>query len=260
MNAGVGILGLAHLMAKKNLKYDTVEGRNFAHELGETHYWHLVKASLRISKEIGTAPWMHKTYWPEGWNPLKTYNRNVDELVTVGPKRDWAGLTAEIVANGGIAHSVLCAHMPGESSTIAAGTTNGPYPIRDTSLSKTNDTNALAWVAPDATTLKDRYQRAWDIHPDDMLKFYAVLQKWCDQSISADLWRRLQGAATVGTKEIIRTFLTMWKYGVKTRYYFNLLTGKSVNLNSENPDSPAPDAVQSPEPQDDQAICESCAL
>lgn len=115
MNAGVGILGLAHLMAKKNLKFDTLEGRNFAHELAETHYWHLVKASLRISKEIGVAPWMHKTLWPEGWTPLSTYNRNVDSLVTVGNKRDWEGLSAEIVANGGIAHSVLCAHMPGES-------------------------------------------------------------------------------------------------------------------------------------------------
>ena len=115
MNAGVGILGLAHLMAKKNLKFDTLEGRNFAHELAETHYWHLVKASLRISKEIGVAPWMHKTLWPEGWTPLSTYNRNVDSLVTVGNKRDWEGLSAEIVANGGIAHSVLAAHMPGES-------------------------------------------------------------------------------------------------------------------------------------------------
>lgn len=260
MNAGVGILGLAHLMAKKNMKFDTLEGRNFAHELAETHYWHLVKASLRISKEIGVAPWMHKTLWPEGWTPLSTYNRNVDSLVTVGNKRDWEGLSAEIVANGGIAHSVLCAHMPGESSTIAAGTTNGVYPIRDTSLNKTNDTNALAWVAPDSTVLKDRYQRAWDTHPDDMLKFYAVLQKWCDQSISADLWRRLPGAETVGTKEIIRTFLTMWKFGVKTRYYFNLLTGKSINLNSEEPDSTAKPVVQSPETSQDEPICTSCSL
>ena len=168
--------------------------------------------------------------------------------------------TIDIQVNSEKHEYIIAGGLVVHNSTIAAGTTNGVYPIRDTSLNKTNDTNALAWVAPDSTVLKDRYQRAWDTHPDDMLKFYAVLQKWCDQSISADLWRRLPGAETVGTKEIIRTFLTMWKYGVKTRYYFNLLTGKSINLNSEEPDSTATDAVQSPESPEDEPTCVSCSL
>jgi curved DNA-binding protein CbpA len=103
----------------------------------------------------------------------------------------------------------------------------------------------------------DIFSQFFGGNPDDMLKFYAVLQKWCDQSISADLWRRLPGAETVGTKEIIRTFLTMWKFGVKTRYYFNLLTGKSINLNSEEPESVV---LESPESSQDEPICTSCSL
>ena len=143
LSAGVGILGLAHLMAKEGQKYDTQEGRNFIHEVFETHMWHLIGASLRLGKELGNAPWMHKTLWPEGWLPIDTYEKKVDELVTVGNKRDWESRRQEIIANKGIRNSVLGAHMPGESSTIAAGTTNGPYAVRELYIMKTNDTQEL---------------------------------------------------------------------------------------------------------------------
>lgn len=115
MSAGVGIVGLAHLMAKKGQKYDTQEGKNYIHEVAETHAWHLYNAALRIGQEQGNAPWMHKTKWPEGWTPLETYNKNVDQLVTVGNKRDWKGLKQRIIANGGIGFSVCISHMPAES-------------------------------------------------------------------------------------------------------------------------------------------------
>jgi hypothetical protein len=115
MNAGIGIVGLAHLMAKKGLSYSSQEGRDFCHELAETHYWHLVNASLELSKEYGVAKWMYKTKWVDGWTPLDTYCGNVDKLVTVENKRDWKTLSEKIKANGGILNSVLCAHMPSES-------------------------------------------------------------------------------------------------------------------------------------------------
>ncbi len=115
LSAGVGILGLAHLMAKEDQRYDTQEGRNFIHTLLETHAWHLISASLRLGQELGNAPWMHRTRWPDGWLPIDTYERRVDGLVTVGNTRDWEGLRARIVENGGIRNSVVTAHMPGES-------------------------------------------------------------------------------------------------------------------------------------------------
>jgi ribonucleotide reductase alpha subunit len=115
MNAGVGIVGLAHLLAKKGLKYSSQEGKNFIHEIAETHYWHLANAALELSKEFGNAPWMYKTKWPEGWLPIDTYCKSVDNIVTVENKRDWESLRAKIIANGGIAFSVLAAMMPSES-------------------------------------------------------------------------------------------------------------------------------------------------
>ena len=257
LSAGVGILGLAHLMAKEKQQYDTQEGRNFIHELAETHTWHLINASLKLGKELGNAPWMHKTAWPDGWLPLDTYGKKVDELVTIKNMRDWETLRAEIIANKGIRNSVLAAHMPGESSTVAAGTTNGPYPIRELSIMKTNDTLVNHWVAPESTRLKKWYQIAWDISTTDMIKVYAIFQKWCDQAISADLYVKIQGDKKVSSTDIIQDYLNQVKYDMKTRYYVNSLTSKGVDLTkSENATA---QIIPEPEPLDDNN-CESCSL
>lgn len=230
MNAGVGIIGLAHYMAKHGQKYSTQEGLNFIHELAETHMWHLINASLRLGKEKGNAPWMHKTKWPQGWMPIDTYEKSVDEIVTVGNKRDWEELRARVIENGGIRNSVVCTHMPGESSSIASETTNGLYPIRDYDLVKTNDTMALHYVVPDATKLRDAYEIAWGILTRQMRKCYAVVQKFTDQAISMDDWKDVRGTSTIKSSELAEDFLMMFEYGAKSRYYVNSLTGKDIQV------------------------------
>jgi hypothetical protein len=115
LNAGVGIMGLAHYMAKNKVKYTTDEGKKEIDRLSERHAWHLINASLELSKKYGVAPWMNRTKWPEGWLPIDTYNRNVDGVITHSPQYDWEGLRSKIVENGGIRNSSLINHMPGES-------------------------------------------------------------------------------------------------------------------------------------------------
>lgn len=253
MNAGVGILGLAHLMAKEGQRYSTLEGRNFIHELSETHAWHLYNASLKLGQEYGNAPWMHKTKWPKGWLPIDTYEKRVDTFVSVGNKRDWENLRGRIVANGGIRNSVCIAYMPGESSTIAAGTTNGPYPIRDFDLLKGNDTLVVNYVAPDSTKLRDKYEIAWDVPIPEMIMCYGVMQKWTDQGISADLYSRLQGAAKVSSSEMVDTYLSLVRAGLKSRYYHNSLTGKGLELNKA-------EELDEQLMLEDAAECEACSL
>lgn len=252
ISAGVGIIGLAHLMALKGLTYDSQEGLNFIHELFETHYWHLVNASLRLGKEHGNAPWMHKTSWPEGWLPIDTYEKRVDSLVTIGNKRDWEGLRKKIIANGGIRNSVLVAHMPGESSSIASGSTNGVYPIRDFWLNKTNDTLSIDYVVPGSTDLRDKYQIVWDVPAKKLIHAYAVMQKWTDQAISADIYHKLQGDTTIGTTEMLELYFEMVKYGVKSRYYVNNLTSKNKTAETT---ITVQEVVEEIEPD-----CEGCKL
>lgn len=114
MSAGVGIVDLAHALAKNKLKYSSQEGRDFIHKVCESHYWHLLNASLELSKEFGNAEWMDKTRWTDenSWLPLDTYKKTVDSVVTVDNQYDWESMRQRVIANKGHAFSVLVAHMP----------------------------------------------------------------------------------------------------------------------------------------------------
>jgi ribonucleoside-diphosphate reductase alpha chain len=211
----------------------------------------LINASLKLGQELGNAPWMHKTSWPTGWLPIDTYERRVDQIVTVENKRDWESLRKSIIENGGIRNSVVHALMPGESSSLSSGTTNGPYPIREISIMKTNDTGVNYWVAPEGTKLKKYYQSAWDIPSLDMIKFYAIWQKWTDQAISSDLYVNIKGSDKISSSTMITDYLDIVKYGLKTRYYINSNTSNGVDLTTEE------NAVND---LDENGECESCKL
>ena len=129
-------------------------------------------------------------------------------------------------------HYILENGLVSHNSSISGGTTNGIYPIRDFYLNKTNETLSISYVVPDSTKLKDKYQIAWDIAPKDLIDCYAIIQKWTDQAISADLYRKLQGDEKVSSTEMLQGYFQRYKLGLKQRYYQNSLTAKGINMNS----------------------------
>lgn len=234
MSAGVGIMGLATWLAKNGLDYTSNAGKDAIHFIAERHMYHMIEASLRISKERGVAPWIHKTLWPEGWLPIDTYKKTVDDIKTDGTKFDcmfnWERLRKEIIANGGIGHSVLVAYMPGESSSKALGGANSIYPVRRLTLSKNDQNNHLYWAAPYGDDPSVKYQFAWDIPTKDLIDCYAIFQKFTDQGISADFYRRIVGAEKIDSNELLKDYFYMVKMGMKTRYYFNTETTANLSL------------------------------
>ena len=173
---------------------------------------------------------MHKTKWPDGWLPIDSYKKSVDEIVEPVYFYDWEALRAEVIENGGIRNSCLITHMPTESSSKASSVPNSVYPIRDLYLKKTDRNTVISWCAPNCDLLGEKYQIAWNIPSVDLIKVYAVLQKFCDQSISADLYQDRRGdKVEVTTEQMITEFLAMVKYGMKTRYYQNSLVAAENN-------------------------------
>jgi ribonucleoside-diphosphate reductase alpha chain len=229
MNAGVGLIGTAHYLAKHHVEYGSDEAKRLVHELAEKHAYSVIKASLQLGKELGNAPWIDRTKWGEGWLPIDTYKKSVDNVVDGSLLLDWESLRSQIIDNGGIRNSSLINHMPSESSSKAAATTNGVYPIRQLAILKTDESNTIYWAAPDAEKLAKWYTSAWNVPTKDMVDTYAIIQKFSDQSISADEYRVLEDDETVGTDEIISNYLYMTKMGMKTRYYLNTKTSSSIH-------------------------------
>lgn len=234
MSAGVGIMGLATHLAQNGLNYTSDAGKDEMHFIAERHMYCLIEASLQISKERGLAPWMHKTKWPQGWLPIDTYKKAVDKIKSDGTEFsnlfNWEKLRAAIIENGGIGHSVLAAYMPGESSSKALGGANSIYPVRRLTLSKNDQNNHLYWAAPYGDDPAIKYQFAWDIPTKDMIDCYAIFQKFTDQAISADLYRRIVGSEQIDINDLLKEYFYMVKMGMKSRYYYNTETTANLSL------------------------------
>jgi ribonucleoside-diphosphate reductase alpha chain len=224
-NAAIGIVGPAYTLAKKGIRYSSPEGLIEHHRIAERHAYFVIKASLQLGKERGNAEWIHKTKWPQGWTPAKTYKRTVDELVDPSYcVYDWDELSEEIIANKGIRNSSVIAEMPTESSSKATGLPNSYYPVRALVLTKSDLNNTIEWVAKDNDIFGDQYELAYTIPPKNMVNVHAVYQKWTDMSLSADEYHDRSVNPWLSQVELVDLRLYAHKYGVKAKYYSNSLT------------------------------------
>jgi ribonucleoside-diphosphate reductase alpha chain len=236
LNAGVGLLGVAYSLARKGIRYSSDEGLAEHHKISERHSYWVIRASLRLGKELGNAPWINKTKWPQGWLPIDTYKKSIDKLIgfDIALNYDWEQLRAEIIQNKGIRNSSLIAHMPTESSSKASGIPNSIYPVRELSMKKSDVSNILDWVAPDSDIYGENYELAWNIPSKRMIPIYGIYQKFTDQAISADLWKDRSINPTISKKEILEELILMFMAGMKTRYYQNSKTSKQSNKIEES--------------------------
>lgn len=230
LNAAVGMIGVAYDLAKNGLTYTSKEGLQYLHWLGERHSYSLIKASIRLGKERGNAAWMNKTKWPEGWLPIDTYKKDVDEGMDFTYRYDWEKLRSELIENKGMRFSALVAHMPTESSSKTSGLPNGVYPVRAVYLKKTDGSAAIDYIVKDSDTIADKYDIAWGHTPEQQMRYYGVIQKFTDQTISADIYSDRTDKPELKSSRLLDELFWMYKFGVKTRYYTNSKTTKGLKL------------------------------
>lgn len=111
---GVGIIGLAHFLAKQGFSYEEQGAWDACHKLAESIQYNLLKASCQLAKEKGPCEYFNRLKYSDGILPIDTYKKDVDEISSVPYYYDWESLRKEIVENG-LRHSTLTAAMPSES-------------------------------------------------------------------------------------------------------------------------------------------------
>lgn len=226
---GVGVTNFAYWLAKNDLKYSDKESLVKVDEMFEHIQFSLLKASNKLAKEKGACEWFDRTTYSDGIMPIDRYNKNVDELVKRDYSCDWEGLRKEIMTHG-LRNSVLTAIMPAESSAVVQNATNGIEPVRSLVTIKKSKSGLIKQVVPEIARLKNKYELAYDM-PDNKgyTNICAVIQKWIDQSISANHYYQysLEGISLAG---VIKDLLHSYKYGLKTLYYANTDDKKSDNI------------------------------
>jgi ribonucleoside-diphosphate reductase alpha chain len=248
---GVGVINFAYWLARNGTNY-TSPNLDLVHEYAEAWSYYLIKASADLAVESGACPKTLDTKYSQGVLPIDTYKKEVDELVAPVYKMDWDYIRRYCVSYG-IRNSTLMALMPSETSAQISNSTNGIEPPRALVSIKQSKDGILKQVVPEINRLKNKYELLWDQKsPEGYIKIVAVLQKFIDQSISTNTSYnpKFYEDGKIPMSEMLGHLLMMYKYGVKTGYYFNTNDGAGeIEVNDLPPGQ-----------VDNEDSCESCTI
>lgn len=224
---GVGVINYAYYLAKNGARYSDDSALGLTHQTFEALQFYLLKASNKLAKEQGACPAFNETTYSQGILPIDTYKADLDKICQEPLHLDWETLRRDITEHG-LRNSTLTALMPSETSSQIANATNGIEPPRGLVSIKASKDGILKQVVPEIATLKDQYELLWQMpNNDGYLKLVAIMQKFVDQSISAntnyDPVRYAGGR--VPMKILLKDLLNAYKMGVKTLYYHNTRDG-----------------------------------
>ena len=224
---GVGVINYAYYLAKNGVRYSDDSALGLTHQTFEALQYYLLKASNKLAKEQGACPAFNETTYSQGILPIDTYKKDLDQICQEPLHLDWETLRTEITTHG-LRNSTLTALMPSETSSQIANATNGIEPPRGLVSIKASKDGILKQVVPEIDKLKDQYELLWQMpNNDGYLKLVAIMQKFVDQSISANTNYdpvRYEGGR-VPMKILLKDLLNAYKLGVKTLYYHNTRDG-----------------------------------
>lgn len=224
---GVGVINYAYYLAKNGVRYSDGSALGLTHQTFEALQYYLLKASNKLAKEQGACPAFNETTYSQGILPIDTYKKDLDQICQEPLHLDWETLRTEITTHG-LRNSTLTALMPSETSSQIANATNGIEPPRGLVSIKASKDGILKQVVPEIDKLKDQYELLWQMpNNDGYLKLVAIMQKFVDQSISANTNYdpvRYEGGR-VPMKILLKDLLNAYKLGVKTLYYHNTRDG-----------------------------------
>ncbi|MGP9666538.1 class 1a ribonucleoside-diphosphate reductase subunit alpha [Psychrobacter sp. AOP31-A1-22] len=224
---GVGVINYAYYLAKNGVRYSDDSALGLTHQTFEALQYYLLRASNKLAKEQGVCPAFNETTYSQGVLPIDTYKKELDGVCSESLLLDWEALRADI-AEHGLRNSTLTALMPSETSSQIANATNGIEPPRGLVSIKASKDGILKQVVPDIANLKNQYELLWQMpNNNGYLKLVAIMQKFVDQSISANTNydpSRFDGQR-VPMKVLLKDLLNAYKLGVKTLYYHNTRDG-----------------------------------
>jgi ribonucleoside-diphosphate reductase alpha chain len=203
---GLGTFGWHHLLALKNMKWETEEAVQFADDLYEQVAYLTVKNSMELSKEKGSYPAFAGSNWETG--SYFTKKGYTDEK--------WTALKEEVAENG-MRNGYLMAVAPNSTTAMIAGSTASIDPIFKAFYNEEKKDFKIPTTAPDLNhNTYDIYRRsAYIVDQRWSIKQNAARQKHIDQSISFNFYV----PNTIKASVLLDLHMRAWSEGLKTTYY-----------------------------------------
>lgn len=202
---GLGVSGYHHLLAKKNILWESQEHLKFADELFEMINYFAVSASTDLAEEKGVYGFFEGSDWHTG-----AYFTKRDYV-----SKEWQKLEQK-VRKTGMRNGYLLAAAPTSSTSILAGTTAGLDPVMKRFFMEEKKGSMLPRVAPDLSVdTYYYYKNAHNIDQRFSVRACGVRQRHIDQAQSLNLY--ITNAYTL--RQLFHLYLEAWEAGVKTIYY-----------------------------------------
>ena len=215
---GLGVSGYHHMLAKRNIKWESEEHLKFVDEVFERINFAAIKADNALAIERGA----YKLFEGSDW-------QNGDYFKKRGyTSEKWKKLERSVCENG-MRNAYLLAIAPTSSTSVLSGTTAGVDPVMKRFYLEEKKDSMLPRVAPELSVNTWWYYKpAHTIDQTWSIKAAGVRQRHIDQAQSMNLY--ITNEFTM--RQVLNLYIEAWKAGVKTIYYV-----RSKSLEVEDCDS-----------------------
>ena len=202
---GLGVSGYHHMLAKRNIKWESEEHLKFVNEVFERINFAAIKADNALAIERGA----YKLFDGSDW-------QNGDYFKKRGyTSEKWKDLQRSVCENG-MRNAYLLAVAPTSSTSVLSGTTAGVDPVMKRFYLEEKKGSMLPRVAPELSINTWWYYKpAHTIDQTWSIKAAGVRQRHIDQAQSMNLY--ITNEFTM--RQVLNLYIEAWKAGVKTIYY-----------------------------------------
>ena len=211
-SVGGGEQGIAALLAKEGIMWDSDKATEFIDKLEERIMLYRVKHSALLGKEKGS----YKVYEGSQWNTGEWIERKDTTLSEWDEVKE---LSMKYMRN-----AYLSSPMPTGGTSILMGSTPGIDPIFDVIYNDGKANALLPIVVPHLSsstwfyykpTMKMTYNGEKQLAHMWAINHNSARQQWIDQSSSFNIYIPIG----IKVKFLLQMHMEIWKKGIKTTYY-----------------------------------------
>ncbi len=231
---GVGVMGLADWLAKRQLSYGDLPEIS---QLFENIGYYCTQASMELAKERGAYPAFSGSEWSQGKligaKPVEWFEQHAQD------KERWLQLSLDIKEHG-IRNSHITAIAPNTSSSLVQGCTASVLPAYSRFFYDKWAKGVVPIAPPFIKECFCFYQENKTLEPKKIVQAVATIQQWIDTGISLELLFNLnqgvyfpkQPERSLKAKDIFETLVMAWQKGCKAIYYVRLVQRDSFQEES----------------------------
>lgn len=203
---GLGTFGWHHLLALKNIAWDSEEAEKYADELYEKINYLAIQASNKLAQEKGA----YKVFKGSDWETGEYFERR--DYSTEA----WKELADKVSASG-MRNAYLMAVAPNMSTAQIAGSTASIDPIYNAFYYEEKKDYRRPVIAPDLSLNTYPYYEkgAYKVDQFASVRQNARRQRHVDQSLSFNLYV----PSGIKASKLLELHMTAWREGLKTTYY-----------------------------------------